>query len=128
MSPPKNESKPGTVVHQQASFKGPLPLPAHLEQYEQILPGLAERIVRMAEKSQDAATELNAIQVKATAFTVRTGAVGYFLGVVFGFLIDFFLIVFTGIMVYLGKDVAAILSGLLAAAAVVNTFRRHKKK
>lgn len=35
-----------------ASFRAPLPPPAMLEDYNHVLPGLAERIVRMAESDQ----------------------------------------------------------------------------
>jgi uncharacterized membrane protein len=34
------------------AFAGPLPLPAHFEHYEEVLPGAAERIVAMAEAEQ----------------------------------------------------------------------------
>lgn len=37
----------------QRSFSGPLPPPDLLREYNQIVPGLAERIARMAEKEQD---------------------------------------------------------------------------
>lgn len=38
------------VAHQSVSFSGPLPPPNHLEQYERIVPGSAERILKMAEE------------------------------------------------------------------------------
>ena len=34
-------------------FEGPLPHPDILQKYEQIMPGIAERIVQMAEREQD---------------------------------------------------------------------------
>ena len=34
-------------------FEGPLPHPDILQKYEQIIPGIAERIVQMAEREQD---------------------------------------------------------------------------
>jgi uncharacterized membrane protein len=36
----------------QSSYRGPLPPPEHLEGYEKILPGAADRILSMAEKEQ----------------------------------------------------------------------------
>lgn len=42
------------VVTTSESFAGPLPHPDTLQQYEKILPGLAERIVSMAESEQRA--------------------------------------------------------------------------
>ncbi|MEW6200669.1 MAG: DUF2335 domain-containing protein [bacterium] len=32
-----------------ARYSGPIPLPEHLQKYEQILPGSANRIISMAE-------------------------------------------------------------------------------
>ena len=40
-------------MFQQESFQGPLPPPAMLLQYNQILPGGAERIFRLTEKEQE---------------------------------------------------------------------------
>ena len=37
----------------ESSHSGPLPPPRQLREYEQALPGLAERIVRLAEAEQD---------------------------------------------------------------------------
>ena len=39
-------------VEKREIFEGPLPYPDQLRQYEQVLPGIAERIVRMAEEEQ----------------------------------------------------------------------------
>lgn len=38
---------------QAASFSGPLPPPALYEQYEEVLPGSAERIMAMTEREQE---------------------------------------------------------------------------
>ena len=39
-------------VEKREIFEGPLPHPDQLRQYEQVLPGIAERIVKMAEEEQ----------------------------------------------------------------------------
>jgi uncharacterized membrane protein len=39
-----------TMVEIGASYSGPLPLPQQLQGYEEIVPGAADRIIRMAEK------------------------------------------------------------------------------
>ncbi len=41
----------GLVAHQ--SYEGPLPPPKFFEQYEQVLPGAAERMMSSAEKQND---------------------------------------------------------------------------
>jgi uncharacterized membrane protein len=40
-----------TAVIQQEEFHGPVPHPRHLEAYERICPGSADRLIRMAEDS-----------------------------------------------------------------------------
>jgi len=37
------------VAQVSATYSGPIPLPAHLREYEQVLPGSADRILAMAE-------------------------------------------------------------------------------
>lgn len=50
----KNEiSKPKSLAIQTEAFSGPLPHPSDFEKYEAILPGAADRIIKMAEKEQD---------------------------------------------------------------------------
>ena len=51
-----NRPKPGIVAARQqtvTSYAGPLPPSAEFAQYEQILPGTAERIVSLAEKEAE---------------------------------------------------------------------------
>ncbi|MDE1145635.1 MAG: DUF2335 domain-containing protein [Azospirillaceae bacterium] len=40
------------IVEVVAAYQGPLPLPAHFEHYDRVLPGSAERILSMAEREQ----------------------------------------------------------------------------
>ncbi len=44
-------------LHQHSEFSGPLPPPALLQGYENVLPGLGKTIVEMAQKAQDHAIE-----------------------------------------------------------------------
>ena len=55
----------GQIVAMGGSFSGPLPPPSVLEKYEQILPGLADRIVSMAEKEETHRHAQNQIALKA---------------------------------------------------------------
>lgn len=52
-----DEPKEGLLIHQeyqeiQSSYSGPIPSPAHLEHYERVLHGSADRIIKMAELEQ----------------------------------------------------------------------------
>ena len=46
-------AKVSAIVRQEYYFKGPLPPPEMLAEYENALPGAADRIIKMAEKSLD---------------------------------------------------------------------------
>lgn len=45
-------------VYSQEIFSGPLPHPKHIQAYEDACPGMADRIMSMAEKAQDAQLEI----------------------------------------------------------------------
>jgi uncharacterized membrane protein len=73
-------------VSEASRFSGPLPPPALLAEYEQVLPGLADRIARMAEKEGDSRRSLQSRAMRlsewglASAFTIpMTALVGGFL-------------------------------------------------
>jgi uncharacterized membrane protein len=70
----------GALIRTEVLFSGPLPLPSILAQYERILPGAAERIIRMAEKSRDDQSVLRINDMKGQQRE-------RLLGQVFGFLI-----------------------------------------
>lgn len=53
-------------------FIGPLPAPEILEKYEQIHPGLAERILMMAEKEQDARLNNNRTLIEMERRNLRS--------------------------------------------------------
>jgi uncharacterized membrane protein len=83
----QGELFPGQIrVSEASSFSGPLPPPALLAEYEQVLPGLADRIARMAEKEGDSRRALQSRAMRlsewglASAFTIpMTALVGGFL-------------------------------------------------
>lgn len=54
----------GKMIVASRAFSGPLPDPNDLAVYEQILPGAAERIFRMAEKEQDGRLETSRLDAK----------------------------------------------------------------
>ena len=64
-TPIKNENPIVRKLAIQQSFSGPLPPPDLLGQYDAILPGLADRIVKMAEKQESHRHELENRVVKA---------------------------------------------------------------
>ena len=68
------------VLHEEHRISGPLPTPDILLGYDEVLPGAAERIMRMVEKEQASAHEVEGIAVRAATADNRRGQI-------FGFLV-----------------------------------------
>jgi len=105
------------------SFTGPLPPPEVLEKYNQVLPGLAERIMAMAEQQSKHRQGLERTVVDSNAFVQKLGPfLGFFVAVT---------AVIGGIFLILkGKDgygLAAII-GALASLAGVFIYGKSKQK
>lgn len=96
-----------SVMHEY--YQGPVPHPQHLREFEEICPGTAERLVRMAEKQQDANIEITRNSQNAENRD-RT------LGMVFGFL-SFCGLIVGGIIC--AADGQPWLGGLFLAASTV---------
>ena len=103
-----------TLLHHQ----GPLPHPAVLQQYDDVVPGAAERIIRMAEQQAMHRQELE-------SSVIRTDNLKSFLGMIFGFVIA---------LVGFGGGIYAAFSGqpfwggavsIGTLASVVIAFIRH---
>jgi uncharacterized membrane protein len=134
---------PKEIKHQRTEFavseqySGPLPKPSDLERYESIFPGLAERIVIMAEKEAETRHQTNKIQLehekilidmeKANSESIanisRTGTkLSFAVAIVFCILLFYSL--------YIGNNTAIIsLSGIMVAVilAFFNYDRFVKK-
>lgn len=67
-SPPEPTTRPATI---QATFTGPLPPPLALQGYDMVVPGAAERILRMAETDQEQTLALQAKVVEQEVFEGR---------------------------------------------------------
>jgi len=92
-------------------FSGPIAHPRHLEEYDKIVPGSAERIVRMAEKAQDHNMSMEQKIVGAEISDQR-------LGMILGFLV---LVILVGSAVWAGFAGNNVLAGLLLSTAVVGS-------
>jgi len=98
-------------------FAGPLPPPDLMAKYDQILPGSAERILKMAENEQMVSNE---ISLKLTKYIGR--------GQLFGFILGLVTIIGGLFLIYVGKDItglASLLSGL--GALLLAHLYGHKK-
>jgi len=63
MDPQGGAMVAGSIVEQHLSFQGPIPPPGILAEYEKICPGLATRIVSMAEAQSAHRQELEKVSV-----------------------------------------------------------------
>lgn len=78
---PSNQVAPKVIA---ASYEGPFPPPAHLNQYEQILPGAAERIFKFSEREQAHRHNLETSRCESINTQIRLNARADALGRVFG--------------------------------------------
>lgn len=109
-------------VQVQQHYSGPLPQPEALAQYDQIVPGAAERIIKMAEKEMD---HRHRVEDSMTRSAIRST----FLGIIFAFMS---VLILSGSVVYAlyrGFDTVAgsIAVGSIAAVAGVFIFFKAKK-
>ena len=103
--PNKPTSSVVTQTHKSVSFSGPLPVPAYLAQYEEILPGSAERILKMAEEQSD---HRRSLETKV----INSGVSDSKKGLWFGFLIG---IGGLGVVSYCASLGFQVLAGIIAA-------------
>jgi len=103
---------------------GPLPDPLTFEKYEMILPGSAERILRMAEEQSEHRRKLEDI-------VIRSRSRDSFLGVIFAFLLGLAVIISGTIVIIKGYQVSGTLlsgAGLVGLVAVFIYGTRSAKK
>lgn len=103
------------LIQKQESFSGPIPHPEHLKKYNQIVPGSANRILKMAESDlehiQKIQTRENIIESIAT--------VG---GLIAGFIIAVIALIGSGYLIMEDHDVAGTILGGGSLTALVGIF------
>ncbi|WP_420415077.1 DUF2335 domain-containing protein [Roseibium sp.] len=96
-------------------FSGPLPHPRHFREYDEIAPGSAERIIRMAEKAQDHNINMEAKVVDAQIDDQKRG-------MNYGLLALLVVLGLGGLFAFLGNNVAAGLFLGTSVLGVVGAF------
>jgi uncharacterized membrane protein len=111
------------IQAEQRFLSGPLPPPEALEKYNQVLPGLAERIVALTERQSDHRQRLESL-------VVRSNARNELLGQVFALVLAAGTIGGSIWLVSLGKDIGGITGILTTIASLVGVFiyGRHKHR
>ncbi|MBI3249239.1 MAG: DUF2335 domain-containing protein [Deltaproteobacteria bacterium] len=103
--PARREGHTAIAEIKQSSFSSPIPPPAILEEYDRVIPGAAERILKMAEADVQYQRDITFAALNSEVAEKKRGQV-------LGFLIGNLALVVTGAALYLGyPDVASILGG-----------------
>ena len=125
-----------------ARWEGLLPPPVALQQYNDVHPGLAERIVRMAEKQVDSRIRVDdraSLQEDVRVHTERAAVIGDsrrgYIGLIFGFVLSLLIISLGAYSVIWGNPwagVAAIGINIAGLAGVfvygTNSRRRERER
>jgi uncharacterized membrane protein len=94
---------------------GPLPHPDILARYDQILPGAAERIIRMAEHQQDHRMTMESTVIRSDVNQARWG-------LICGFVLSVIVISVSGYLIGQGHDIAGGALGGLDLVSLVGVF------
>jgi uncharacterized membrane protein len=96
-------------------WSGPLPHPEALERYNQIVPGSAERIIKLAETQHDHRLEIE-------KSVIDSGIAAQKLGTILGFILAMTAILGGVFLIYVGKESTGITSIIAALAGLVGVF------
>lgn len=119
-NPPKEQQHVETYAVRQSHYSGPLPMPEDLAKYDQVVPGAAERIIRMAEEEMKHRHENDNRMARSIIRTTVISIVFAFLSVIILSLIVFFAL-------YSGYDKVAGVIAVGSIAAVAGVFIFFKK-
>lgn len=111
----RDKEQRAVVQTQSIAFSGPIPPPAHLEQYERILPGAAERILKMAEEQS---AHRRSLETKV----IDSGVISSNRGLWFGFIIGLAGFSIVGYSAYLGYEALAGIIAALDLGSLVGVF------
>lgn len=103
------------ILIKKESFSGPLPHPEHFRKYNQIVPGSANRLLKMAE---DDLSHVHSMQRKQ----INTEAIATILGLISGFAIAVIALVGSGYLIMQGHDIAGAILGTGSLASLVSVF------
>lgn len=83
----KKEPTTPRTIKRTAHYSGPIPLPAHLEKYEELVPGSANRLIQMAEKSLNAEIDIKTRESKTIEYVSKHSIIIEYLGQLMAFII-----------------------------------------
>ena len=116
----REQAQQGRVSSRQvaASYQGPLPLPGHFEQYNQTLPGAADRILAMAENNSQH-------RMKMEGKTLIWTSAQVIIGQVLGFLLCALIVAAGAYVAIKGHAWPGVLLGGTGLAGLVTAFLKR---
>jgi len=124
LPPPSGAASIATVTHQEVSFSGPLPHPALLARYNEVIPNGAERIMAMAERQSIHRESLEAQVVAGNVDSQARGSLYAFI-ICLVTIVGGFVLTGMGISVI---GVSAIIGSLATLAGVFIISKREQAK
>jgi uncharacterized membrane protein len=117
MSPDEKNAAAAQLVKVAAtlSYSGPLPPPEALQRYDQIFPGAADRIIKMAESQHEHRQKLEKTVVESNSFSQKVG-------LILGFVVAMTAIVGGIWLAHEGKSGSGVTAIIAALAALVGVF------
>ena len=108
---------------------GPLPPPEVVERYERLMPSAFDRILTMAENSQQAMIEDNGNMITILGHSVRAGTLFAQCGQVFGFVTVIIFFAILAYSMYLGNErMFGVILGAGALVGLVQLVRSYQNK
>lgn len=114
---PKPHSENGVVVHQSTmqSFSGPLPPPEILRKFDEVVPGAAERIIKMAEEQSAHRRDLEKKVIESDVNRSKWGQI-------LGFAIAITGLAASALIAIYGNAIAGSIIGVGTLASLVGVF------
>lgn len=115
---PTNQGQAQITAHH---YSGPIPPSGELREYDQVLPGAAERILKMAEIDQQHTHEMEKIGLRMTFIEKRIGQI-------FALMVSLGAFTAAVVMTYFHAEKAAMVLGGSTILGLVSTFIAGRKK
>jgi uncharacterized membrane protein len=102
-------------------FSGPIPPPSLLRAYEDATPGLADRIVKMAETQEAHRHSLEKLVIQSDIVQAR-------LGLVAGFIVSMTAVIGGIVLILAGKDAAGLVAIIGALGSLAGAFIAARRR
>lgn len=109
-------------------YQGPIPPPESLKKFDEIEPGLASRIVTMAEKNGDHLRDIQKQQVAHDRQKTEQEVDIVKRGQLFAFILMVLFLILASVLIFTGKGIIGTIFGTVSIIAVILAFLNPLKK